>query len=169
MKKAERIAALVTQLGTTSQQELDPRYLGFFQCFNQQRYYEAHDLLEDLWLELRNSPHPQNSRFLKGLIQLAGAFVHLQKQRLRPEHPKDGRRTRPAARLFGLAANNLAEYRPVHMDLDVEALCIFCLKMKVTIEETGENPWQPTSPPQVEGCGGGCANRLFCFSMRQPN
>ena len=59
---------------------VDPRYAGYFALFNQQKFYEAHDILEDLWLPDR---HGVNGSFYKGLIQLAGAFVHLQKQRLR--------------------------------------------------------------------------------------
>ncbi len=49
--------------------------------FNRQLFYEAHDVLEDLWLPDRHGP---NGNFYKGLIQLAGAYVHLQKNRLRP-------------------------------------------------------------------------------------
>ena len=69
--------------------ELDPHYAGFFECFNQQLFYEAHDVLEELWLPRRREP---DGLFYKGLIQLAGAFVHLQKDRLSP-----------AAALFRLA------------------------------------------------------------------
>jgi predicted metal-dependent hydrolase len=59
----------------------DPRYLEFFECFNSGRFYEAHDVLEALWLPVRTGP---NGAFYKGLIQLAGAFVHVQKGRLVP-------------------------------------------------------------------------------------
>jgi hypothetical protein len=59
----------------------DPRYLGFFECFNSGRYYEAHDVLEALWLPVRTG---RDGAFYKGLIQLAGAFVHVQKGRLVP-------------------------------------------------------------------------------------
>ena len=56
-------------------------YLGFFKCFNAQFYYEAHDVLEELWLPLRGTPQ---ARFYQGLIQVAGGFVHLQKNRIAP-------------------------------------------------------------------------------------
>ncbi len=75
-------------------------------------------MLEHLWLEARDGNHA----FYKGLIQLAGAFVHLQKQFQRPHHPKDGNRARPAVRLFLLAARNLAPYRPLHLRLNVESV-----------------------------------------------
>jgi predicted metal-dependent hydrolase len=35
-------------------QELDAHYLSFFACFNRQLFYEAHDVLEDLWLKDRH-------------------------------------------------------------------------------------------------------------------
>lgn len=59
----------------------DPRYWGFFKTFNEGRFYEAHDVLEDLWLECRDTPL---DTFYKSLIQLAGAFVHLEKLKQRP-------------------------------------------------------------------------------------
>src|SRR5271154_1516204 len=87
---------------------LDPHYSGYFQLFNAQKFYEAHDVLENLWLQDR---HGANGNFYKGLIQLAGAFVHLQKNRLRP-----------SAALFKLAKTNLEKYSRVHERLDVAAV-----------------------------------------------
>lgn len=86
-------------------QGLDVRYLAYFDCFNRQLFFEAHEVLEDLWLEHRQGP---NGAFYKGLIQLAGAFVHLQKGR-----------ARPAAALLKLARANLEKYPPLHEQLDV--------------------------------------------------
>ena len=84
---------------------MEAHYLGFFECFNRQLFYEAHDVLEELWLDDRKGP---NGSFYKGLIQLAGAFVHLQKDRLRP-----------SAALFKLACANLQKYPAVHEHLEV--------------------------------------------------
>jgi len=75
-------------------------YEGYFDCFNRGQFYEAHDVLEQLWLRDRKGA---NGPFYKGLIQLAGAFVHLQKNRLRP-----------AAALFKLAGANLGRYAGTH-------------------------------------------------------
>jgi predicted metal-dependent hydrolase len=100
-KIAERIASFQGR-------ELTAHYLGFFDCFNDQLFYEAHDVLEELWLPDRHGP---NGDFYKGLIQLAGAFVHLQKERLQP-----------AAALFKLARTNLAKYPATHERLDVAAV-----------------------------------------------
>jgi len=87
---------------------LDPFYLGYFDLFNRGLFYEAHDVLEQLWLKDRQGP---NGAFYKGLIQLAGAFVHLRKERLRP-----------AAALFKLAEANLAQYPASHEHLAMPAV-----------------------------------------------
>ncbi|MBM3833151.1 MAG: DUF309 domain-containing protein [Verrucomicrobia bacterium] len=100
--KSAKIAALIEECRG---REFDPHYLGYFVCFNQQLYFEAHEVLEELWLLDRRGP---DGNFYKGLIQLAGAFVLLQKGR--PE---------PAARLFKLARTNLESYLPIHHRLDV--------------------------------------------------
>ncbi len=84
---------------------LDAHYLAFFDCFNRRLYFEGHEVLEVLWLRERAGP---NGAFYKGLIQLAGAFVHLQKSR-----------PGPAEALFRLAEANLSRYGEVHEDLDV--------------------------------------------------
>ena len=89
-------------------QGLDPHYLGYFDCFNRGLFFEAHDVLEALWLRDKYGP---NGAFYKGLIQLAGAFVHLQKSRLRP-----------AAALFKLAQANLEKYPREHEHLNLAAV-----------------------------------------------
>src|SRR6476661_3780736 len=104
-KKSGAIAEIIEQF---QGRDFDAHYLGYFECFNRRLYFEAHDVLEELWLAQRSGP---NYSFYKGLIQLAGAFVHLQKNRLRP-----------AAALFKLAETNLKKYPPIHERLDVEAV-----------------------------------------------
>ncbi len=89
-------------------QALDPRYLAFFDRFNRQRFYEAHEVLEDLWLEQRQD---SDGAFYKGLIQIAGAFVHVQKHR-----------PQPAAALLKLACTYLRRYPDIHLALDVAQL-----------------------------------------------
>jgi predicted metal-dependent hydrolase len=105
-KKSAKIAALIEGC---QGHELPAHYLGFFECFNQGLFFESHDVLEELWLPNRHGP---NGSFYRGLIQLAGAFVHLQKDRLRP-----------AASLFKLARRNLEAYTPIHDHLEVTQVC----------------------------------------------
>lgn len=68
----------------------------FVELFNRGLYFEAHEVLEELWLPQRQGP---DGPFYKGLIQLAGAFVHVQKGR-----------AAPAVALLKLAGENLAKY-----------------------------------------------------------
>jgi predicted metal-dependent hydrolase len=103
--KSQRVSHLVQNQPAGG---LDPYYLGYFDCFNRGLFYEAHDVLEQLWLKDRQGP---NGAFYKGLIQLAGAFVHLRKERLRP-----------ATALFKLAEANLGKYPAVHEQLHLPAI-----------------------------------------------
>ncbi len=76
MSKGERISRLVTELvgKDVDPAKIDigshPYYRAYFQCWNEQRYYEAHDVLEQLWL----NTDTDDDEFFKGLIQAA---VHL--------------------------------------------------------------------------------------------
>ncbi len=117
--------------------ELDAHYLGYFDCFNRQLFYEAHDVLEDLWLPDRNGV---NGNFYKGLIQLAGAFVHLQKNRLRP-----------SATLFKLAQTNLEKYPRVHEQLDVAAALELIANwlMRLEFEHFAMNPLTAENAPRL--------------------
>lgn len=86
-------------------QPRDSHYLDFFECFGRQQFFEAHEVLEPLWLAQRQGP---DGSFYKGLIQLAGAFVHWQK-----------RRPGPAVALFRLAQVNLRKHPSIHKGLNV--------------------------------------------------
>jgi hypothetical protein len=87
--------------------ELHPGYTGFFECFNRCEYFLAHEVLEELWLRVRKEPV---GNFYKGLIQLAGAFVHIQKAR-----------RGPALALLELAEKNLSLYPSPFERLDTLA------------------------------------------------
>jgi len=104
--KGKRIAAMAGQFRVG---KLDPHYSGYFELFNEGKFYEAHDVLEHIWLKDKHGP---NGAFYKGLIQLAGAFVHLQKNR-----------PQPASSLFKLALANLEKYPATHEHLNLETVC----------------------------------------------
>jgi predicted metal-dependent hydrolase len=123
--------------------EYDPCYRDFFECFNQQRFFEAHEVLETLWLPQRQGP---NGSFYKGLIQLAGAFVHCQKNR-----------PGPAVALFDLARTNLRKYPAIHDGLDVKAVLTVINEWLRQLKPTDPmaNPLLSANPPQLrlEGTG----------------
>jgi predicted metal-dependent hydrolase len=153
MNKGQRISQFVRDLESddvdfAGDVAKHPCYRAFFRCWNEQRYYEAHDVLEHLWLNTDTN----DDNFFKGLIQAAGAFVHLQKNFEHPTHPKHSRRLRPAVRLFELAEKNLRPFAPLHHALDVAGLLELLRRERVKIEESNfkTNPWSPTNAPKLE-------------------
>ncbi|MCA1657852.1 MAG: DUF309 domain-containing protein [Verrucomicrobiaceae bacterium] len=155
MSKGERISQFVASLETGDARADSgglanhPYYRAFFQCWNEQRYYEAHDVLEQVWL---HSPiSAEDAQYFKGLIQAAGAFVHLQKHYEHPTHPKHGRRLAPAVRLFRLALKNLEPFGAQRHALELTAFREMLSRYERTIAESGHrtNPWNPASAPTV--------------------
>jgi predicted metal-dependent hydrolase len=118
-------------------EKLEPHYAGYFDCFNRQLFYEAHEVLEHLWLKDKYGP---NGAFYKGLIQLAGAFVHLQKNR-----------PHPAAALFKLALANLEKYPHQHERLNVAAVCGLTRKWLGSLETAHfeKNPLTNEDQPKL--------------------
>ena len=153
MNKGERISQFVRELESedvkvTGDVATHPFYRAYFRCWNEQRYYEAHDVLEQLWL---NGDTADNN-FFKGLIQAAGAFVHLQKNFEHPRHAKHARRLRPAVKLFELAEKNLAPYGPRHHALDVPGLLdlLRSTRQKIARSDFKKNPWSPENAPRLQ-------------------
>jgi predicted metal-dependent hydrolase len=153
MSKGERISQLVAELAEgvdlgETEVAKDPFYRAFFRCWNEQRYYEAHDVLEQLWLRKDSS----DADFFKGLIQAAGAFVHLQKQFEHPSHVKHGMRLRPAVRLFRLAERKLSWFGPRHHGLDLTAFCqlLHSFADQIVASDYKTNPWLPDTAPKLK-------------------
>jgi len=137
-KKSPKIALLIAEISVDAKDNrFDPHYLAYFECFNRQMYYEAHDVLEELWLETKGRHH----YFYKGLIQLAGAFVHLKKSKLNP-----------GARLFRLALKYLNPYVPVAEGLDVTELVARIQDWLLQLENSNHtrNPYDPDCPPALK-------------------
>ena len=153
MTKGERISQFVEELEGASPAAGEgeiaqhPCYRGFFRCWNEQRYYEAHDVLEHLWLKTTSD----DADYFKGLIQAAGAFVHVQKQFQHPTHRVHGRRLAPAVRLFRLAEKNLAAFGPTRHGLDIPELVALLQRNAEAIvqSEFTRNPWSPGSAPML--------------------
>jgi len=132
--KSAKVAAMVAGLEPGP---WDPRYIGWFECFNRGEYYEAHDVLEDLWLEQGKAG--ANHSFYKGLIQFAGAFVHLQKNRLGP-----------ALALLRLAEVNFQKYPAHYEGVDLHAILRLLVGWRGAIMDgEGKNPLGPDSAPHA--------------------
>ena len=153
MNKGERISRLVAEVVGADADPArgdianHPFYRAYFECWNAQHYYEAHDVLEQVWL----NKDSEDDDFFKGLIQAAGAFVHLKKNFEDPVHPKHSRRLRPAVRLFELAEKNLGPFVPLHHGLDVSALRELLKTNRDKIVESNFklNPWSPENAPRL--------------------
>lgn len=132
-KKSAKIAAMIEGFRG---RKLDAHYYGYFACFNDSLYYEAHDVLEELWLSNRGAPA---DHFYKGLIQLAGAFVHLQKNRLGP-----------ADALFKLSRANLEKYPAHHESLHVAGVLKLIRDWRQKLlDHPSENPLPKNASPKL--------------------
>jgi predicted metal-dependent hydrolase len=99
---------ITARIESYPREELEASILAFLECFDRREYFEAHKVLEPTWLAHRGTT---KEGFYKGLIQLAGAFVHLQANRLAP-----------ATALLELARRNLASSPECQDGLAVEKL-----------------------------------------------
>jgi len=113
----------------------DPRYLAFFTCFNRGWYFEAHEALEGLWLTRRSHP---DGRFYQGLIQLAGAFVHVQK--CRPS---------PALALLRGAQRHLSPYPATYQGLALSHVRADIVRWLGEVE-SGADVLTAPNPPRLE-------------------
>lgn len=76
--------------------------------FNSGKFYEAHDILEDVWFEVRDSSRD----FYQGLIHLAVGFHHL----------KDKNNPSGALLQFKKAVNKLSKFEPSFNGIDLKKL-----------------------------------------------
>lgn len=84
--------------------EHDPRFLAAIDEFNRGLYYEAHETLEQLWLE----DHSREREFYQGIIQVAAGYFKWEQ-----EVP------RGAVKLLRSAIRKLEPYRPVCLGIDM--------------------------------------------------
>ena len=54
----------------------EPEFDAFIECWNDARFFEAHEVLEGLWMRTRDE-------YQRGLIQLAAALYHIQRSNLK--------------------------------------------------------------------------------------
>ena len=81
------------------------QFLKGIELFNQEQFYDCHDVIEEIWLGESSDKRP----FLQGIIQAAAAFHHYQ-------HGKRG----AARSLFSLAVQKLKPYPAVYCGVRVK-------------------------------------------------
>ena len=96
-------------------------YLGV-DLWNEQRFFEAHECLEDVW---HHAP-PEDREFWKGVIQVAVGCVHHQRGN-----------TSGSITLLGRAADRLRSYPDCYHGIDVEQLIVFCEGAIAAMEDAG--------------------------------
>lgn len=82
------------------------QYITFFTLFNERRYYDAHEVLEDLWVMETGT----EKNYYKGLIMLTIGLEHLRRGNLAP-----------AKRLQRDALSYLKPYSDVTMGFELSA------------------------------------------------
>ena len=110
--------------------EADPRFQQAIALFNSGEWYAAHDLFEELWHETSD---PER-RCLQGILQVAVAQLHLQ---------RDNRRG--ATILFGEALGRLRRPGTPDFDLDLTDLCA-CVEQRLLALQQDQDPEICTVP-----------------------
>jgi len=91
--------------------------------FNSGKFYEAHDILEDVWFEVRDDSRD----FYQGLIHLAVGFHHL----------KDKNNPSGALLQFKKSVGKLSKFEPSFKGIDLKNLVV---KIEKVIEEIENTP-----------------------------
>ena len=86
---------------------IEPEYAAFVECWNAERFFEAHEVLEGLWVRTRD-------RRQQGLIQMAAALYHVQRGNLK------GART-----MFDRALPRLRDRCALQSPVDVDPMIDF--------------------------------------------
>ena len=110
--------------------QADPRFKKAVELFNDGEWYDAHDVFEELWHETAD-PH---RRSLQGVLQVAVAQLHLQ---------RDNRRG--ATILFGEALGRLKRPGNPDLGLDIESLCA-AVEHRLRALQSDEDPELCTVP-----------------------
>lgn len=132
--KSDKIANILSSIPSG---RYDPHYAGYFECFNRGLFYEAHDVLEELWLASRNTPE---APYYQGLIMATGAFVHFQQDR-----------PRAASNLLRAAIERLKPFGRAHLGFAVGAF-VECLESWLHLVESNggrENPFHLSLAPKL--------------------
>jgi uncharacterized protein len=86
---------------------MDQRLKRFVELFNDKIFFDAHEVLEDLWIETEG----ELKDYYKGLIQCSVAFVHLERGNYKG-----------AKKLFRTSCGYLSRYPGVHEGINVDKL-----------------------------------------------
>jgi predicted metal-dependent hydrolase len=131
------VMATKASAGGMDSHEKDRFYREGLEAFNSGRFFEAHELWEDVW---RETPEP-DKRFLQGLIHVAAAFHHHSRANLL------GTR-----RQLERGLRKLAGFPDVHRGLEIEPIRAAAREWVAAIvsEEIPKN----MNPPKIRRAAG---------------
>jgi hypothetical protein len=119
--------------------DYDARYLEGIRWFNQQEFFEAHEVWEDVWRDNPGASH----KFYQGLIQVAVCLHHFRRGN-----------TRGARKLYKSSTAYLDRYRPTYQGLDIQQLfdqLERCCREIATSEETfPSGKYDPSLAPKIK-------------------
>ena len=101
---------------------VDERFRKGIELFNEEEFFECHEVLENLWLATQD----EHKDLYKGVIQAAVALYHL-----------DRGNTSGAKKLLKTSTHYLSKYKPEALGLNVEKLIN---DMKSCFEKEGSIP-----------------------------
>lgn len=101
---------------------IEPEYAAFAECWNSERFFEAHEVLEGLWVRSRD-PGQQ------GLIQLAAALYHVQRGNMKGARTMIDRAI-PRLRHFGAAPG----------PFDLATMVAYAQRLRAAIEADDVQP-----------------------------
>ena len=87
---------------------ISERFRKGINLFNSHSFYECHDVLEDVWFDVRGS----SRRFYQGLIHLAVGFYHITVRK----NPKG------AVSQLSKGIEKLSDYRPGYQGVELDSL-----------------------------------------------
>lgn len=87
---------------------MDDRYIKGIELFNQEKFHEAHDILEEMWTEQKSDPYRQ---MYQGVIQAAVSLYLYQEKR----YPG-------AIKVYQRSIKSLDSFSGVVLGLDIEQL-----------------------------------------------
>lgn len=106
--------------------------------FNDGAYFEAHDTLEDVWMDVRG----QERLFFQGLIQLAIGYYHLTCQ----NYPG-------AEHLLGRGLEKIEPYRPHHRGVGLDGVFVAAHSVREQILARGDEEELSWPKPVIERSG----------------
>jgi predicted metal-dependent hydrolase len=116
--------------------EIRERFLEGLKKFNEKKFYDAHDIWEDVWFAVRG----KDRSFYQGLIHLAVGFHHIANKK----------NSLGANLQLRKSVAKLSEYAPEHEGIELTALLKKVQKCIMALKDGDIKKFKPTSIPKIK-------------------